>query len=452
MKANRYASMTSINLPSFVTTALLEELASAEPRLRPGDVVNAIVLGMLNKETLRIQLPDGILDVATKTALAPGTQVEVTVEGTQWHPRFVLNPIPQNPAGNAPAQAANAPQPLAGAAPEPADIAEQAPHVLTQQLSAPQVATPQASTPQTAASQISSPALAEAESQPLAAAAAQSAIDAAPAAAVQKLAAAIVSAAAARQDSVAPLYADLAATFERADAAIPPKVVAAVQQLFALRLDVQSKSAVDAGEIKTAVLRSGLTPEPQVATDPRPATTPVDLKSALQSLRVALSEWLDTGAPAMPAGLVPPQAKAEQKAAPRSQVPMPPFRNAPTSAQPAAAPTVGGNMPMRELIRHLLGETDAAIARQTLLQIASLSRDGKADAGNARVHAGGMTLEIPLQTGQGTAVWRSCASNATARTAAPTQRRKSGAPASPSTSSRSARCMRPSRSPPGAPR
>jgi hypothetical protein len=72
--------------------------------------------------------------------------------------------------------------------------------------------------------------------------------------------------------------------------------------------------------------------------------------------------------------------------------------------QPAALPTVLADASPGEIARHLLDDTDAAIARQTLLQIASLPDDHGGSPQPARDAASNMTFEIPLSAGQGTAV------------------------------------------------
>ncbi len=55
-----------------------------------------------------------------------------------------------------------------------------------------------------------------------------------------------------------------------------------------------------------------------------------------------------------------------------TNTPPPPFRGALPSAQPVAAPSIAANAPLATTAHHLLADTDAAIARQTLLQVASL--------------------------------------------------------------------------------
>ncbi len=87
-----------------------------------------------------------------------------------------------------------------------------------------------------------------------------------------------------------------------------------------------------------------------------------------------------------------------------TNTPPPPFRGALPSAQPAASPSIGPNTSLMASSHQLLGDTDAAIARQTLLQVASLP--DRVDITGARVD--GVTprwsFEIPFVTPQGTAV------------------------------------------------
>jgi hypothetical protein len=82
----------------------------------------------------------------------------------------------------------------------------------------------------------------------------------------------------------------------------------------------------------------------------------------------------------------------------------PPVRGAPPAAQPVSAPTLPPNAPLEAAAHTLLDDTDAAIARTTLLQVASLpdrvdTGAPKADATAPRWH-----FEIPFVTPQGTAM------------------------------------------------
>jgi Flagellar hook-length control protein FliK len=87
-----------------------------------------------------------------------------------------------------------------------------------------------------------------------------------------------------------------------------------------------------------------------------------------------------------------------------TNTPPPPFRGALPSAQPVAAPSIAPNAPPAATARYLLDDTDAALARQTLLQVASLP--DRPDATNAGTDpsAPRWNFEIPFATPQGTAM------------------------------------------------
>ena len=89
----------------------------------------------------------------------------------------------------------------------------------------------------------------------------------------------------------------------------------------------------------------------------------------------------------------------------RSQVPPPPLRGALPTPQPMAQPTIAANAPLGEAVQHLLSDTDAAIARQTLHQVASLPE--RADAAVAQrmdQATPRWSFEIPFAMPHGTAV------------------------------------------------
>ena len=87
-----------------------------------------------------------------------------------------------------------------------------------------------------------------------------------------------------------------------------------------------------------------------------------------------------------------------------TNTPPPPFRGALPSAQPVAAPSIATPAPLATTAHHLLGDTDAAIARQTLLQVASLP--DRVDTAGARIDptAPRWNFEIPFAMPQGTAM------------------------------------------------
>jgi hypothetical protein len=79
----------------------------------------------------------------------------------------------------------------------------------------------------------------------------------------------------------------------------------------------------------------------------------------------------------------------------------PPFRGAATSAQPAVPPTIDHHTPPDAVAHRLLDDTDAALARQTLLQIASLPDQTAHTRFDPTAR---WNFEVPFATPQGTAV------------------------------------------------
>jgi hypothetical protein len=116
---------------------------------------------------------------------------------------------------------------------------------------------------------------------------------------------------------------------------------------------------------------------------------------------------LNEGAPPDPL----PSANGPQRA-PRSDdvgiartlTPPPPFRAALPSAQPAVSPSLTLDMPLAATVHHLLDDTDAAIARQTLLQVASLPDRADIAAPRSDPAAPRWNFEIPFATLAGTAI------------------------------------------------
>ncbi|MBS0532266.1 MAG: flagellar hook-length control protein FliK [Proteobacteria bacterium] len=88
----------------------------------------------------------------------------------------------------------------------------------------------------------------------------------------------------------------------------------------------------------------------------------------------------------------------------RTSTPPPPIRGALPSAQPVAGPAVSSAAPASEIARHLLDDTDAAIARQTLLQVASLPDRADISAPRPDQAAPRWNFEIPFATPTGTSI------------------------------------------------
>ncbi len=168
------------------------------------------------------------------------------------------------------------------------------------------------------------------------------------------------------QGGLAPLFADLAAAIPRSD--LPTSVRGAAQALLSLGLD---GAALDGKSIGSLVQGNGA----------MEAGGQGDLKLALLSLRDALRSTLPEGArvPAPPSSLPPPH---------RSALPV---------GEPPSLPSIAG-LDGEAAGLKLLSETDAALARTTLLQLASLP---DASQGNATQR---LVLDIPIATPQGHAV------------------------------------------------
>jgi hypothetical protein len=87
-----------------------------------------------------------------------------------------------------------------------------------------------------------------------------------------------------------------------------------------------------------------------------------------------------------------------------TNTPPPPFRGSAPTPQPIASPSIAPDAPLGTTAHHLLDNTDAAIARQTLLQVASLP--DHIDMAGPRIDttAPSWNFEIPFVTPQGTAM------------------------------------------------
>jgi hypothetical protein len=87
-----------------------------------------------------------------------------------------------------------------------------------------------------------------------------------------------------------------------------------------------------------------------------------------------------------------------------TNTPPPPFRGSLPSAQPVAAPSIASSAPLATSAHQLLDDTIAAIARQTLLQVASLPDHVAVVSAQIDPAAPRWSFEIPFVTPQGTAV------------------------------------------------
>lgn len=90
-----------------------------------------------------------------------------------------------------------------------------------------------------------------------------------------------------------------------------------------------------------------------------------------------------------------------------TNTPPPPFRGAPPSSQPVLPATISPEAPLAPAAQHLLADTEAAIARHTLLQVASLPDRIDAlpqPAQHNDITGPRWSFEVPFATQQGTAM------------------------------------------------
>jgi hypothetical protein len=348
--------MDVVSLPSLL--AIPNSFGAPPSALQPSEIVDALVLALLDNGLVRLQVPDGTIDVRTAVPLAVGAKVRLAVSGTSAGLQLVVLTDGPGRAG-APAtvvarQPADAPA-RAGGETQSAALASE-PAVEVALSGAPG-----------SAPQIANPALAPA---------------------TESIAAAVQTAAS-RQGGLGPLLADLEQAVKTE--ALPQPLAAMAARLLDARLSLDTVSAAG---LREALARSGLFLEAALAAGIPAGGSPsagLDLKAVMLVLRQMLGAWAE-GEP-----------RTSAAATTVASAPPPPYRGAPPSAQPAAPASLSPYAPACAVAQRLLAETDAALARQTLLQVASLPEsDDGALHGAARPAQ--WAFEIPLVPGQGNAI------------------------------------------------
>jgi hypothetical protein len=207
--------------------------------------------------------------------------------------------------------------------------------------------------------------------------------------------AAAVQAAAPRQGGLGPLMADL----EQTVAALPPDVRAAAMHVLAQQTSLGP--VVTSKDLKAAVASSGLFLEARMAVAAQAgsidaAPPPLDLKAALLIARQALTQWARTAAPSPDAPLLAGR--------PAGAPPAPPMRQGAPAPQPQAHASLPADAPTPLAAGRLLQETDAAIARQELLQAASLPEALQPTPGRIGPAGPHWLFELPFTGPQGQGV------------------------------------------------
>lgn len=123
-----------------------------------------------------------------------------------------------------------------------------------------------------------------------------------------------------------------------------------------------------------------------------------------------LAEEAAEEAPANPAPDAKPLIARGYGAAPAAdtgpKVPPPPYAGGPMAGQKPTSPALPGNLSPADLVRSLLKGTTGALARQDLMQIASLpdAHHPEAETMDARPQGQRLNLDLPFMTPQGLAV------------------------------------------------
>ncbi|RRN63165.1 flagellar hook-length control protein FliK [Caulobacter sp. 602-1] len=146
---------------------------------------------------------------------------------------------------------------------------------------------------------------------------------------------------------------------------------------------------------------------------PKPsATVQTPVRAAMSALvqlgliaEEALAEAPVAGAAAEPRPLTPGGYGAAPAEASRSKTPPPPYAGGPMVGQKPATPELPADPSPADLVRRLLKGTNGALARQDLMQIASLPEAHEPETAEARPQqAGRLNLDLPFMTPQGVAV------------------------------------------------
>jgi hypothetical protein len=451
----------AIHLPHAIT--LPTTFGAPGTPLPPGQVVQALVLELIENDVFRLQLPHATIDVRADVALTPGSTVAIAAKGTGPNAKLVIyadgaqpaapaasgvpptptpptSPQTRHPIGEAVIISRAAPGANARVQTTPAEpgIVRDAPSIdpavrpNPARIEAPRVE-PQVLSPQqalgeavrTAAARQSglAPLLADIEQV------AQLPPGAVPppvrAAAAQVLALRVPLSENLSSADVKQAFVRSGVLFEAkvAEGRAPALPSAAAPNAPAPAADLKAALIVFRQVLKTwsgetvpdrAPSLPSATPAPSQIVRPAlsDAASFKQLASVLAGtgatdellpVTTALSPEQATNlAKSVAAALHGREAPPEPSAPGSPNGPPPPYRGAPLSAQHPMSPSIAPDMPPHETAERLLGATDGALARTTLLQAASLPEQ----PGAQRIDPGAprWTFEIPFMTPQGTGV------------------------------------------------
>ncbi|UZF94530.1 flagellar hook-length control protein FliK [Bosea sp. NBC_00550] len=418
------------------TFATLLQALDAAGELTAGRTVQAKLLSLEPDGTATAAIGDTKVALvlagpqARQAALQPGATLLLRLDppeqpGGDLRATLVEVRPPTSPSGAPIAQQPLTPPPATGSAAAPAAV-----------LPAPAAAPPASSSPQpnqapqqpSAGSappiSVAAAQLARATAEPSAPAPATVPQGAAPAAAAIPAIPAALTAAAARllagpllgavlhrQDSLAPLFANLRGLAEGSIAlALPKTLLPAIDRVLAQAVPAE-RQPVTAQRLKEAFQSSGLFMEAhQAAGEPPPRQG--DLKASLQALRETLLPIVESLSPDSKATRLERAAialTAEQHteiapgtAADQTARAAPPRRDGPLLPQPATEPTLAPGEKPLAIAETLLGQTEAALDRIKLTQYASLPLEPARQDGTQPAQR--WLAEIPIAFQHGTAM------------------------------------------------
>jgi hypothetical protein len=206
---------------------------------------------------------------------------------------------------------------------------------------------------------------------------------------------AMVSEAATRQESLAPLLADLQVAVNAP--ALPADIRTTAAQILATQTPLGP--GVTADQLQASAQRSGVFFEASLAaaaqSEAAPASLPQDIKALLLQLTNELAPLLEGPAQLhdQPASNAAPRTTASARLA--ADRPAPPIAGGATAGQPPAQTSIEPDAHVETLARTLQQEAQGALARVQLSQAASVERSGEP----AR-----WLFELPIATPDGTAI------------------------------------------------
>ena len=394
-----------MNLATLVqsqTLATLLQALSPTTGLAPGRTVEARLLALAGDGTATAQLGDDTVTLvlagstSRQSALQPGATLVLRLDAAE------------EPGGNLRATLVDVRAPAAPAAQPGA--APAAPSAPLQPGTAAQIAAAAsagissgqpASAPATTGSAPLSAAVLPARQPPALAASLNATAQSTP----RALAGPLLGPALARQDSLAPLMANISALAGGSvSLALPKPILTLIERVLAQTIPAERRP-MTAQTLRTAVLSSGLFLEANRA-EGRSLPPGGDLKAGLQALRDGLAPLVQALSPprvASPAAAHKPGAEGDQQTSMPSQPqrPPPPQRDGALQPQPPAEPSLSAGERPLVIVETLLGQTEAALDRIKLAQYASMPPEGpRTEAQNGQR----WLAEIPLAFHHGTAI------------------------------------------------